>query len=355
MKRRIKLLGLLIARGMGLFALARYLTARQLRILCYHGVSIGDEQAYAPDLFMRFDTLRQRFLHLQRKGYQVIGLEEASWALKEDRLPRYPVVITFDDGFFGNVNAFGRLYREFKWPTTLYVTTYYVEKGTPIFRHAVKYLAWKATRRHIGADELLPGAPAVDLDRGADAQRALEEMIRLAETQLTASERVELCRRLGVYLGADYGELSASRRLSLASYDELKLLAAFAVDVQLHTHRHRMPDDLELVRKEIRDNLQALAHVGSQPLEHFCYPSGFFSPRHATVLSEMKIRTATTCEPGFNDCGTPPLALRRFLDVERLSNLEFESEVSGFRELLRRFGNRIISAKPVLQRAGPAS
>ena len=346
---------LFIARGVGLFAIARHMTARQLRILCYHGVSIGDEQAFAPDLFMRLETLRRRFALLKQKGYRVISLEQASRVLHAGKLPPHSVVITFDDGFFGNVSAFERLYREFRWPTTLYVTTYYVDKGTPIFRHAVRYLAWRAMRGNIGADALLSGVPAIDVNRGADTHGALDELIRRGETELTESERVDLCHKLGVHLGVDYAELSASRRLSLASYDELKALAAFEVDIQLHTHRHRMPDDLGLVRKEISDNAEALGHVRPERLEHFCYPSGLFSPPHAVVLNEMKIRTATTCEPGLNDGDTPPLALRRFLDVERLSDLEFESEVSGFREMLRRSGNWIMHRKPVAERRAPVS
>ena len=116
-----------------------------------------------------------------------------------------------------------------------------------------------------------------------------------------------------------------------------------------------MPDDLELMRKELSDNLQALAHVGPERREHFCYPSGVFSLPHATVLSEMNIRTATTCEPGFNDYNTPLLTLRRFLDAERLSDLEFESEVSGFREVLRKFGGWFMPSKTLLERAGPPS
>jgi hypothetical protein len=36
-----------------------------------------------------------------------------------------------------------------------------------------------------------------------------------------------------------------------------------------------------------------------------------------------------------NDTETPPLGLRRFLDADDISRIEFEAELSGFAELLR--------------------
>jgi hypothetical protein len=50
----------------------------------------------------------------------------------------------------------------------------------------------------------------------------------------------------------------------------------------------------------------------------------------------MGIRSAVTCIPGLNDSKTHPYELRRFLDGENITNLEFEAEMSGFLDLCRR-------------------
>ena len=47
------------------------------------------------------------------------------------------------------------------------------------------------------------------------------------------------------------------------------------------------------------------------------------------------VLTATTCETGLVDEKSPPLAWRRILDSSRVSQIEFEAEVSGFNELIR--------------------
>jgi hypothetical protein len=75
--RTIKLGSLKIARGAGLFAASQRLTASGLRILCYHGISTGDEHRFRPKLFMKSETFERRMEWLKRQGYRVIRLGEA--------------------------------------------------------------------------------------------------------------------------------------------------------------------------------------------------------------------------------------------------------------------------------------
>jgi hypothetical protein len=57
---------------------------------------------------------------------------------------------------------------------------------------------------------------------------------------------------------------------------------------------------------------------------------------HLPWLEEAQVESATTCDPGMNRRGDSLLTLRRFLDSSETSQLEFEAELSGFSELLRR-------------------
>jgi hypothetical protein len=49
----------------------------------------------------------------------------------------------------------------------------------------------------------------------------------------------------------------------------------------------------------------------------------------------MNVTSATTCLSGFNDANTPLLGLKRFLDGENISEIEFSGELSGFLPLAR--------------------
>jgi hypothetical protein len=60
--------------------------------------------------------------------------------------------------------------------------------------------------------------------------------------------------------------------------------------------------------------------------------------------------SATTCDPGLNSRTTPVMLLKRFLDSDQASDIAFEAEVCGARELLR----RIRAAATRLLHAGAA-
>jgi hypothetical protein len=72
MKRKATKAVLTAARTAGLFALARRLTAHDLRILCYHGAALRDEHRFRPALFMSEATFSQRIRSLERQAYPVL-------------------------------------------------------------------------------------------------------------------------------------------------------------------------------------------------------------------------------------------------------------------------------------------
>jgi peptidoglycan/xylan/chitin deacetylase (PgdA/CDA1 family) len=112
-------------------------------------------------------------------------------------------------------------------------------------------------------------------------------------------------------------------------------LIGHGIDLQLHTHRHRFPAEPALLAREIADNRRVLAALGQPHAVHLCYPSGEWRADAFATLAGCEIASATTCIAGLNDTATEPLALRRLLDADDISSVEFEAEVSGFKELLR--------------------
>jgi peptidoglycan/xylan/chitin deacetylase (PgdA/CDA1 family) len=175
----------------------------------------------------------------------------------------------------------------------------------------------------------------VRMTGGAEQTEAMWRIIRSAEERLSEPERQALADRIASALGVDLGPVRAGRWLSLAGVDELRSAAREGLDVQLHTHRHRFPVSRDLALREIRDNRAVLEPLAGHPLRHFCYPSGYFRPAHVPWLEEAGMESATTCDPGLNRRGDSPFTLRRFLDDARISQMEFEAELSGFAELLR--------------------
>lgn len=326
-----------ISKGLGVFDLCRVAGPRGQRILCYHGFSSDDEHRYRPSLFITPQTFESRLAWLRRKGFRGISLQEALRRLRDRRTERNDVVITIDDGFASVASIGWPLLKEFGFGATLYVTTYYVVNPNPVFRLAIEYMFWKTRSHAVRLADLGPGVPDFGTV-GPHAPESHPDIIRLvewAETHVGESERVALARRLGALLDVDYDELVVSRRLSLLRPAEISELAAAGLDVQLHTHRHRLPAEGDGIRREIEDNRCVLEPLLDRRLTQFCYPSGAFSPRQFASLRDLGIESATTCLPGFNYTSTPALALRRFLDSEIVSDIAFAAELSGLKESLR--------------------
>jgi peptidoglycan/xylan/chitin deacetylase (PgdA/CDA1 family) len=322
------------AKALGLFSAARLLTRRKLRILAYHGVELHDESRFDPAMFIRPPTFAAR-LELLRREYPVLPLGEAVRRLEEGSLPPCAVAITIDDGFHGTAAVAAPLLEAAGLPATVYVTTWYVERQVPVFRLAMQYCFWKSRVRSIDVGALGAGVEGTR-PLGTEAQRVevVWELVNYGERHLDEQGRTSLLEATAAQLDVDLRPLLRDRVLHLMSRDEVRATDA-RLDVQLHTHRHRFPDDPLLARAELEENRRALAPLVRRPLVHFCYPSGFWSEALFPVLAAAGVETATTCEGGLNGPGVHRYALRRFFDGEHVTALEFEAELSGFAELLR--------------------
>lgn len=332
-----------VSRALGLFVLSRRLHRRKLLILCYHGIQASDEASWWPGVFVSRETFAARMELLKRHSFNVLSLTEAFSRLKSGTLPPNSVVITVDDGYKNTPREMLPVLAAHRYPATVYVTTYYVQKQHPIFRLAVQYMFWRSAATDLGAPlpKWASSLRSGELSSEASRREAAWACIDYGEQQCTEDERQQLLRELGRRLDVDYDGIRSVGGLSLMNEDEIGELVRAGIDVQLHTHRHRFPEEREAAMRELDDNVAVLQPLTDTRLDHFCYPSGIYSERHHPWLREAGIATATTCRIGFNDAGTSAYELKRYLDREDVSEIEFLAEISGYSSLLRRLRGRI--------------
>jgi peptidoglycan/xylan/chitin deacetylase (PgdA/CDA1 family) len=315
---------------------------RRLAIVCYHGVSLADEHEWDPRFYVSPQTLERRFQMLREGGYNVLPLDEAAGRLADGSLPAKSVVLTFDDGCHDFYRVALPLLRKYRLPSTLYLTTFYCTHPRPVFNMFCYYLLWKG-RHSFRGDRLLDLDVAVDLS-AEEKRQALGAAIVDSATQrrLTAEEKDALAEELARQLGVtDYREILERRILQLMTAGEVAEAAAGGVDIQLHTHRHRTPLDRRLFVREIRDNRDCIrSMIGETATKHFCYPNGVYAPEFLPWLEEEGVVSATTCESGLASPGDHPLLLPRIIDTMGLSDVEFESWLSGASEWLGRRANK---------------
>jgi peptidoglycan/xylan/chitin deacetylase (PgdA/CDA1 family) len=246
---------------------------RRLMILCYHGVSLADEHEWNPTLYISPRTLTRRLDALRRLGCTVLSLPEAVDRLYAENLPGRAVVLTFDDGYHDFKAKALPLLKEGRYPATVYVTTQQWSGAITIEPLRTSYLSWRSIR-------------------GA----------------------VSPC---------------SARALSVMTQSEVADVAGRGIAIEMHTHRHRLPLDVDGLLLDIRVNRDLIASTTGRVPRHLCYPDGIY---HTSLLQHLRacgVETATTCDPGLATTSAHPLLLPRFVDCEACSQATFEAWVTG--------------------------
>lgn len=300
---------------------------QRLLILCYHGTSLADEHEWRPSLYVTPSHLRARLELLRRQNCTVLALDDALRLLYTGELPARSVCLTFDDGAYDFYKVAHPIVREYGFPVTLYLTTYYSNYNRPVFDVMCSYLLWKGRGRWLEWPEVLSEPIALDAAGRLASERCLKAFAY--NNKLSAREKDNLLASLADKLVVDYESLCAERILHLISPAEAKELAENGVDIQLHTHRHRSPLLREEFLREIDDNRRSIGAFSKGEARHFCYPSGFHVPQFRAWLKERAIVSATTCVAGLASRRTDPLLLPRLVDATTLSLVEFAGWVSG--------------------------
>jgi len=330
MLRQAKLGALRVAAASGVARFLRDSAWRQQRllILCYHGVSRYDEHEWDAALYITPERLQQRLQLLAEERCNVLPLSEAVTRLQSGTLPPRAVTLTFDDGYQDFYSVAYPIIESFAFPATLYLTTYYVEYNRPVFDLMCSYLLWKARlRKSMHWPEVFTTPRPLD-DVGRQTATAAIKEFALSR-KLSAREKDQLLARLAERLGIDYEDLCERRVLHLITPDEAKAMAARGLDLEYHTHRHRVYRGRDRMFTELDDNRRRLETYSTKPPQHFCYTGGFYLPEHLDYLAAYGIRSATTCSRGLCTARTHPLLLPRFLDSMAVSELEFRSWLAG--------------------------
>jgi len=305
---------------------------RRLLILCYHSISIDDEHEWSGTYSMAPAVLESRLRMLRDGRYNVLPLDEAVRRLYEGTLPPRSVALTFDDGMFDFHARAWPLLQRFGFPATVYLTTYYSDYGKPIFGLLCSYVLWRARMRMPRPDvsALFGTALPWQLADAAGRARAHRDILAHVDRErLTLPERTAFAERLTTLLGDDYEEIVAKRLLTVMTRDEAAEIARDGIDVELHTHRHRTPNDHALFVREIADNRERIGLIRDGVARHFCYPSGVYRPEFLPWLREAGVNTATTCDPGLASPRSDPLLLPRLVDTSFLSPLDVEGWMTG--------------------------
>ena len=334
MRRKAKLAILWAARAVGLFGLARLLTRRGFRIIGWHGVSVGDEHLRVPLYSISPATLRLRLDHL-RKHYRVTTLDEVLRRQADGTIAPSQVALTFDDGLFNFAACAAPILREYGYSATVYVVSSTFSCPTIAHTMCIRDICRQSKASWLPGRfcDISDPMPLTPESARAGTIRLL--INRCKQLPIDRDCRDDFVRELAEALDVDFDDLTRRRVWSYLYARELTALSAAGFSVQVHTHTHlNVVEQHEHVYEEVRECRAKIEELTGAEAKDFCYPSGCWQRKTWKPLQDAGIRSAVTCSPGPNFSKTPLLALRRFIDTECFTQLEFEFSVSGLRWLL---------------------
>jgi peptidoglycan/xylan/chitin deacetylase (PgdA/CDA1 family) len=323
-----------VVRLLGAFQLALLVTRRHVRILGYHGIALDDLHIFSPFLFMQESTFRRRLEIVRKRHMNVISLDAALGSLRAGSNGEREVVITIDDGWWSTLEFAAPLLKRFGYPATLYLSTRHVVDGRPVAAVVLGYMLWKRRETQLKLENIDPSVDGI-YEPGSEHD-ATHVLLERKISQLSPALQGRMLQQIAEKLGLETAALTADKRFRLITLENIRTLAQLGVDTQLHTHDHFMPQEFTELREQLERNAEYIRpYRDGEPPRHFCYPSGQHGDQHPLWLAKLDIASATTCDPGMNHSGQNPYLLRRFLDSESISEIEFEANICGIFEIAK--------------------
>jgi hypothetical protein len=176
----------------------------------------------------------------------------------------------------------------------------------------------------------------VELDSSGRAAAEREVKKFAIRERLSTDEKDALLRDLAGLVEVDYAAFKRGRHLQIITKAEACEMAAHGIDLQLHTHRHRLPAIAEMFHNEIRDNRMWLSETTGGAVEHLAYPNGHYLEIPKEWLIEEGIVSATTDNPGLASLESDCLRLPRVTDNAVMSDATFDAWITGTAEMMPR-------------------
>lgn len=329
------------ASGIGRLALRR--GDNRLRILCYHGIWAESGPHFGNKLFMSPAKFDARLALIRALGLEVLPMRDAMDALHEQRLPPRATVLTIDDGWATTFSHMLPALERHGFPATIYVQTERIDSSAPVADVALRYALENTTAREISLGRLSAsaetGSQPIPL-HGTQARQRAFAVIEAMFARLPVNEHRALLVEVFSRLGVDPQLLANRRAFDLGDENNLVKAQRAGFEIALHTHTHSLGDfSREAVTSEIARNRTSLSRILDRPAEsfqHFCWPSGDYTPQAIMHLRATGVDLATSCDLDLAEKTSDLLALPRILDGQSTSDEAFLVAVSGLQRWVDR-------------------
>jgi peptidoglycan/xylan/chitin deacetylase (PgdA/CDA1 family) len=298
----------------------RRVVSRWIPVLTYHRVAHPADPSVLDDGVVDVTPAQfDRQMAFVRRWFRPVGIDAlVACAAGRGRLPPRPLLVTFDDGYLDNHDVALPILVQHGIKATFFIATDYVERRRPYWWDRVSFVVRRSKLERIILS--YPEREALVLETPEGRRAAVRRLQRIVKDRrgLDLERFLEgLERAAGVVLSREQ-----ERRLAdgtIMTWEQISTLRRAGMDVQSHTHTHRVLQTLDVaeVQRELRLSRAALEDVLGESIVAVSYPIG------KPVGADSHIRRAVHdagYKLGFsNGTGVNTIAAFDPLDVKRVS------------------------------------
>lgn len=282
----------------------------RLSVLAYHRV-LPERDRFLSDV-----PSAAEFEHRMRwvkANFDVLALGEAVRALREDRLPKRALSITFDDGYADNYRVALPILVRLRLAATFFVATGFLDGGC-MFNDVVIEAARGARSGELELVDLGLGRHAL----GSDEQRCraigrILACLKYFEPERRRRAAHEIARRTG-------GRVPTDLMMTTA---QVRALHAAGMEVGAHTVNHPILAEIPLpqARNEMEASRARLEQITGAPVRLFAYPNGSpgrdYHAEHAALARDLGFDAAVSAAWGAARAGDDLYQIPRFTPWDR--------------------------------------
>jgi peptidoglycan/xylan/chitin deacetylase (PgdA/CDA1 family) len=290
--------------------------ANRLTVLAYHRIIDPYEptfDAFEPNVSAT-PAMFQKQMAFVAQHYTVISLQQLQvYVTQGVPLPRYPLLITFDDGYLDNYQNALPILKHFGFPAVIFLMTHRMAHTTvPAWWDEAAYYL-----RHTSLTKLrLPFLGEVELNGTADQRIALRKSFVQALKSAQPDQRQAILDQLPELLDVPP---HPQNQPIFVSWEQVNKLVAAGIACQAHTVNHPILTEISLdaVREEVQQSREMIEAHTSQNVYAFAYPNGQpqdYNREIMDILAEVGYQLAFTLSPGnlsLNQVRHTPLEISR--------------------------------------------
>ncbi len=283
-----------------------------LSVLTYHRVG-SPSDALGGDMFDATEEHFDRQLAYLSRHFNFVTTDDVIGMCDGGSLPPNPVMLTFDDGYVDNLTTALPMLLRHGAKATFFIPTDYVDRRRLFWWDRVSLMVSRTTREVFELD--YPRKLRVE------RSQALKKLTDLVKTEYDLDlERFldHLAARTDVQLASDEERVQVDELIM--TWDNIRELQASGMDVQSHTHTHRVVHTLrrEQLDRELRISREILEDQLGRPIRGLAYPVGY------PIAGQRHIRDAVAAagyRVAFNTQTGPIATWRRIdpLDLNRMA------------------------------------